>query len=121
MLLTAKEARDIRNTTLEEYGRIADEKILEMLPQIKNEIIEACKKTATSATINLIYPKDYDPILRREIRVKLINLLHEFGYDATWEDTVTEKSSSSWWRKKTETIIDKISVEWRHNYERHRS
>ena len=120
-MLTAKEARDIRDTTLEEYGRKADEEIQKILPQIKNEIVEACKKTATSSTIKLIYPKNYDPILRRVIREKLMDLLNELGYYANWEDTVTEKSSSSWWRKKNETIIDKIAVEWRYDYERHRS
>ena len=36
MLPTAKEARDIRDTILEEYGHKADEKIQEILPQIKN-------------------------------------------------------------------------------------
>ena len=121
MLPTAKEARDIRDTILEEYGHKADEKIQEILPQIKNEIVEACKKTANSTTINLIYPKDYDPILRRVIRGKLMDLLNERGYYANWEDTVTEKSSSSWWRKKNETIIDKIAVEWRYTYECHGS
>ena len=50
-----------------------------------------------------------------------MDLLNERGYYANWEDTVTEKSSSSWWRKKNETIIDKIAVEWRYTYECHGS
>ena len=113
-MLTAKEAREIGQTTMDEYAHKADEEIQKMLPQIEDQIIKACKKAATSATVSLIYPKDYDPLLRRAIREKLMSLLREeYGYDANWEDTVTEKSSS-WWKKKDEKIIDKIAVEWRY-------
>lgn len=114
-MLTAKEARETRQATMDEYAHKADEEIQKMLPQIENQIIKACKKAATSATVSLIYPKDYDPLLRRAIWEKLMNLLREHGYDANWENTVTEKSSS-WWRKNEEKIIDKIVVEWRYEH-----
>ena len=120
-MLTAKEARDIRIAIMDEYAQKADKEVQKMLPQIEDQITKACKKTALSTTVNLIYLKDYDPLLRRAIREKLMGLLNELGYYASWEDTVTEKSSSSWWRKKNETTIDKIAVEWRYDCERYRS
>lgn len=115
-MLTAKEAREISQTIMDEYARKAEGEVQKMLPQIEDQITKACKKTALSTTVNLIYPKDYDPILRRAIREKLMSLLNEYGYYANWEDTITKKSSSSWWRKKTKTTIDKISVEWRYEH-----
>lgn len=119
-MLTAKEAREISQTIMDEYARKADEEVQKMLPQIEDQITKACKKTALSTTVNLIYPKDYDPLLRRAIREKLMGLLNELGYYASWEDTITEKSSS-WWKKKDETIIDKIAVEWRYDCDSYRS
>ena len=113
-MMTAKEAREISQTIMDEYARKAEGEVQKMLPQIEDQITKACKKTALSTTVNLIYPKDYDPILRRAIREKLINMLNELGYYADWEDTVTKKSSPSWWKKKDETIIDKIAVAWRY-------
>lgn len=112
MLPTAKEAREIRNNIMNEYAQKADEEVQKTLPHIEDLIAKACQKTATSITVDLIYPKDYDPILRRAIRTKLIDLLKEYGYYANWEDTVTKKSSS-WWKKKNEETIDKIYVDWR--------
>ena len=113
-MLTAKEAREIRQATMDEYAHKANEEVQKMLPQIEDQIAQACKKAATSSTINLIYPKDYDPLLRRAIREKLMSLLRDHGYDANWESTIIEESSSSWWKKKDEKIIDKIAVEWRY-------